>query len=109
MADQDFTQEKDLSRFQVKSFKWRQVDIVPDNAINFLELAYQTAYAIDGLAEFLRDSLNDRAFEETGIGFRREDQLIQSISLLASSLNSNICGYADSIDKKVEALQTDKK
>jgi hypothetical protein len=108
MAEADFTQERDTSLFQLKSYKWRNIDICPDAAIFLLEKAFQAAYSIEGLTKILGESLNNRSFGEKGLGERAESQILQSIDLIASAINNDICSYADSIDEKVEALELSK-
>lgn len=101
MANQDFTQEIDTSLFKLQSYGWRKVDLGADYAIRVLESAYQSTYAIEGLMKLLQEQVLERNRQEEPTISRLEDQLMVAINLLSQATNSEICKYAESLQKRI--------
>jgi hypothetical protein len=108
MAEADFTQERDTSLFQLKSYKWRNIDIGSDGVIRLLEGAFQTSYSIEGLTKILDENIDARERGEEGLSTRAESQIIRSIALLSDSIGTEICEYSERLQKKIEALELSK-
>lgn len=103
MANTTFLQ-KDLSRFQIRSYGWRGVDINTDRAINLLEQAFQTAKGIDGIASALRQGMGDGDMDDGTLNHYQMDQLFSAIDQLSNSLMNNLCRYAAELEQLIGAV-----
>jgi hypothetical protein len=102
MANANSTQQ-DHSRFQLRSYGWRNIDIGTDHAIRLLEKAFQSANGIEGIVATLRQGLGDGDLEEPTLNAYQTNQLLGAIEQLASSLACDICVYAGDLENKIEA------
>lgn len=102
MADADFTQ-KDQSRFQLRSYGWRDIDINSDVAIKLLEQAFQSSCSIGGIASMLRQGFRNGDGGGDAFNAAQVDQLLTAVEQLSESLSDGICNYAERIEEKVKA------
>jgi hypothetical protein len=96
------SKHQDLSRFQLRSYGWRDIDIGADRAISLLEQAFQSAGAIQAISATLRAQLISSEGDES-FDFGMADRLLGAIEQLSINLTNGTCSYASAIETKVEA------